>query len=283
MSNFIISAFADEIDMDLKKQMDTLDEHGIKYIEMRGVNGKGLVEYSASEAKEIKKQLDDRGFKLSAVGSPLGKIKITDDFSAHLDLFRHTLEIAHVMEVKYIRMFSFFMPGKEDPGIYRDEVLERWSLFVHEAKGCNVILSHENEKGIYGDTAKRCLDILETLDCDYVKAVFDPANFVQCGEETYPRAFNMLKNHIGYVHIKDALYSDGQVVLAGYGDGKIPEILKELNDMGFKAFLSLEPHLGSFEGMAGLEQELDVSQMEKGGPGKFSIAANALKDVLSGL
>jgi len=60
---------------------------------------------------------------------------------------------------------------------------------------------------------------------------------VQAGEKIYPDAYNMLKNHIEYVHIKDALYSTGQVVPAGYGDGCVKQLLEELYFSGFEGFL----------------------------------------------
>lgn len=281
MSQFILSAFADEIDMDLKTQMDVLDQHDIKYIEMRGVNGKGLVEYSLDEVKEIKKQLDARGFKLSSVGSPIGKINITDDFAPHFELFKHTVEITKIMECQYIRMFSFFIPKGQDPAQYRDEVMERWSQFIKAAEGTGLTLLHENEKDIYGDTAERCLDLLQTMNCDYFKAVFDPANFVQCDEETYPKAYDMLKDYVVYMHIKDALYSDHSVVPAGHGDGKVKEILTALYNRGFEGFLSLEPHLGKFQGLAALEQDLNVEDMPDGGPKLFAVATNALKKIIA--
>ena len=94
MSRFVLSAFADEINMDLKTQMDVLESHGIRFIEMRGVNGKGLVEHPFDEVREIKRRIDDRGFGLSAVGSPIGKIRITDNFEPHLDLFAVSESIA---------------------------------------------------------------------------------------------------------------------------------------------------------------------------------------------
>ena len=280
MSKFILSAFADEIDMDLNTQMDVLDQHEIKHIEMRGVNGKGLVEYSLDEVKEIKKQLDARGFKLSSVGSPIGKIKITDEFAPHLEKFKHTIEIAKIMECQYIRMFSFFIPEGEDPEKYRDEVIARWQAFVKAAEGTDIILLHENEKDIYGDTAKRCLDLLKSLNSKYVKAVFDPANFIQCKEETYPKAFEMLKEFIVYMHIKDANISDHKVVPAGHGDGKIKEILTQLYQTGYEGFLSLEPHLGLFEGFAALEPDASIDDMPEGGPKLFAIATKALKDII---
>jgi len=280
MAKFILSAFADEIDPSLKVQMDVLDQHDIKYIEMRGVNGKNLVQHTLDEVKEIKQQLDERGFKLSAVGSPIGKIMITDDFAPHLDLFHHTLEIAKILEAPYIRMFSFFIPKGEKAETYRDEVMKRWEAFIEAAKGKNVILLHENEKDIYGDTAERCLDLVKTMNCDYLRITFDPANFVQCDVETYPHAFNMLKNYIEYMHIKDANYSDHRVVPSGYGDGKLKEILTELYNSGYEGFLSLEPHLGNFVGFADLEQDAVDPDLPEGGPKKFAIAVYALRKII---
>jgi sugar phosphate isomerase/epimerase len=281
MSKFIISAFADEIDADLTTQMDVLDSHNIKYIEMRGVNGRNLTQHTLNEAKEIKKQLDKRGFKLSSIGSPIGKIKITDDFAPHLALFRHTIELAKLMDTKYIRMFSFFIPENNDPSIYRDEVMYRWNQFIQAAEGSGLILLHENEKEIYGDTPERCLDLLETMNCPYLKAVFDPANFVQCNVEVFPKAYDLLKDYIVYMHIKDAVYSDHHVVPSGYGDGKVKDILSALYYKGYKGFLSLEPHLGDFVGFANLEPSSPANNMPEGGPKKFAIAAEALNKILS--
>ncbi len=283
MSKFVISAFGDEIADDLKVQMDVLEQHGISHIEMRGVNGRPLVNHTLDEVAGIRKELDKRGFSISAVGSPIGKIGITDDFTAHLELFKHTVEIAKVLGTNYIRMFSFYIPKGEEPEKYRDEVLRRWREFIKAAEGSGLILLHENEKDIYGDTPERCLDLLKTLDCNYVKAVFDPANFVQCGVKTYPGAFELLKDYCVYFHIKDALYKDHSVMPSGYGDGKVPEIIQQLHGGGYEGFLSLEPHLGGFSGLAALENDLNISNLPEGGAGTFAIAANALKKILGSL
>ncbi|HHV95728.1 MAG TPA: sugar phosphate isomerase/epimerase [Clostridiaceae bacterium] len=281
MSKFILSAFADEIDESLTKQIEELKKYEISYIEMRGVNGKNITKHTVEEIKDVKKQLDDNGFKVSAVGSPIGKIKITDPFEPHLDLFKHTLELAKILDTKFIRMFSFYIPKGENPEKYEDEVMERWYKFIEAAKGYDVILAHENEKDIYGDTAERCLKLIETLNCDYVRAVFDPANFVQCNVETYPYAYNLLKKYVAYFHIKDALFSDHSVVPSGHGDGKIREILAEAYNEGFEGFLSLEPHLGHFKGLAELELSINIKNMPEGGPKQFAIAVDALRKILN--
>ncbi|GIP18000.1 hypothetical protein J40TS1_36420 [Paenibacillus montaniterrae] len=281
MTKFMLSAFADEIDANLNTQMDVLDQHGIKYIEMRGVDGKNLVYYTLDEVRGIKSRLDARGFKLSAVGSPLGKIGITDDFEPHLELFKHTLEVAKIMECRYIRMFSFFIPDGAQPEAYREQVIDRWKQFVKAAEGSGVILLHENEKGIYGDTPERCLDLIKSMNSDQVKAIFDFANFVQCDVKNYPDAYELLKDYVAYIHVKDAVYSDHHVVPAGEGDGAVEEILSQLYRSGYEGFLSLEPHLGNFTGFAALEPHSPGFDLPEGGARSFAIAVQALKKLLN--
>ena len=141
-----LSGFADEINPQLDEQIRVLKKLGMHYVEMRGANGKGLVEYPLDEVEKIKEQLDENDIHLSSVGSPIGKIPITQDFEEHFKLFCHTVNIAHVMEVPYIRMFSFFMPEGEDPEKYHDEVFRRVRRMADYAAKHNVILLHENEK-----------------------------------------------------------------------------------------------------------------------------------------
>lgn len=273
-----LSGFADEIDMDLGKQVEVLKKLDIGHVEMRGVNGKGLVEYSMDEVKEIKKQLDQSGIRLSSVGSPIGKIQITDEFAPHMELYKHTVEIAHEMETPYIRMFSFFMPQNESYAPWRGKVMDRLGQLADYARSNQVILLHENEKDIYGDVADRCLEIMKEFYGEHFKAVFDFANFVQCRQNTL-EAYEMLKPYIAYIHIKDARWSDAGVVPAGMGDGHVEEILKMLKTGGYKGFLSLEPHLSDFEGFSALEQNGAVKK-KMSGEEAFTMAHEALKKIL---
>lgn len=269
MSKFIITGFADEIDNDLQKQMETLKELDIKYIEMRNVNGKNLSDYEPEETKAIKKILDENGFKLSAVGSPIGKIGVNDDFEPHFEKFKKVVEIAKIMETRYIRMFSFFIPREDDPAQYTERVLAYWKRFADYAKENGIILLHENEKGIYGDNAERCKTILDAADPAAVRGIFDPANFVQCGVET-KAAFELLQDDIIYMHIKDAMMDTGRVVPSGEGDGNVEFILSKLCERGYEGFLSLEPHL-------------ETGDIAVCGADKFKIAHKALMDILAKL
>lgn len=283
MSWYELSGFADEVSPILDEQMDAFEEFGIKYIEMRKVDGKNISTITDDEAREIKKRLDARGFKLSALGSPLGKIDITEDFSEHFEVFKHTLNTAAILETKYIRMFSFYMPEGQNPTQYKDEVLRRLRSFKEEAKAAGVVLLHENEKDIYGDTAERCFEIMKELSDEGFRFTFDPANFIQVGEETYSKAYELLRPYISYMHIKDARREDGVVVPSGFGDGKLPQILKSLKESGFKGFLSLEPHMKKFKGLSELERGKITAGYSENLNSKdvFKIAVDSLKKILS--
>lgn len=274
-----LSGFADEIDTNLDIQMKVLKKLGMSYVEMRGVDGKGLVEHTINEAKEIKARLTDNGISLSSVGSPIGKIKITDEFAPHMELFKHTVEIAHVMDTPNIRMFSFFMPENESYAPYKNQVMDQLGQFVDYAKANKVLLLHENEKDIYGDMAERCLEIMKEFYGDHFQAVFDFANFVQCKQDTL-EAYDMLKPYISYVHIKDALWSDASVVPAGMGDGNVEKILRKLKDSGYQGFLSLEPHLSDFAGFSALEKNGDQKK-KMSGEEAFTMAHEALVKILN--
>ena len=278
-----ISGFSDEIEKSVDVQFEVLNKLNIKYFEVRGVDGKNISTLTDEEVLILKSKMEQYGIEVSSIGSPIGKIKIEEDFAPHFEVFKHVVNIAKTLGTKYIRMFSFYHEGGDEwTAEEREEVLARLRQMIAYAKEQGVILLHENEKGIYGDTADRCIDVMKELGCEHFRAVFDPANFVQCGQDT-KYAFDNLKEYVEYMHIKDARFEDGKVVPAGMGDGNVAYVLKGLFENGYQGFLSLEPHLGSFEGLAALELDDKMEGLPKGGEGTFTLAYRALCDVLEGL
>ena len=227
MAKFELSAFTDEYSQDMSEQIKGMLNNGIKYTELRGINGKNVSEITLDEAKEVKNMLDANGLAVWSVGSPLGKIKLTDDINKHIDLVKRVCETANVLDTKNIRVFSFYIPDTSNIAPYRSKVMEYMNLMLEASKPYGVSLCHENEKGIYGAKTEGVVDIMNTFKGGY-KCIFDPANFIQEDVVTYPDAFNALKDDIYYMHIKDAR-ADKSIAPAGKGIGRIPEILAELN------------------------------------------------------
>ncbi len=265
-----LTGFADEISPELDEQLDTLAEESISYMELRSVWNTNVLDLTDGELDRVKSAVAERGISISSIGSPIGKVPVTDPFGPHLERFRRALHAAEAMRAPYIRVFSFFIPEGQEPDRYREEVLDRMGAMTGEAADAGVMLLHENEKEIYGDVPSRCVDILAGVDSPALRAAWDAANFVQCGvTHPYDEGYASLRPYIEYVHVKDALSGTDRVVPAGEGDGQLPETLSALRASGFDGFFSLEPHLASAGKYSGFS-----------GPELFRKAAGALKELL---
>lgn len=280
MDNMKIVAFADEACPQIDGQIAAMKRNGLDGLEIRGVDGENIAAISAEKALEVRRKLDDAGLTVWSMGSPIGKIDIAEgDFAAHLEQLRHVLELSHILGAENIRMFSFYIPEGRQPEDFRQKVLDQLGEMLRIAEADGVTLCHENEKGIYGDLANRCADVLDVFP--ELAGVFDPANFVQCGQDTW-EAWTALAPRIKYLHIKDAL-PDGQVVPAGHGAGQIKRIVDAYRAQGGRV-VTMEPHLRVFAGLAGLEREGEKSQVGQycfeNGDDAFDAACAAFKKLL---
>lgn len=277
--NYKITGFSDEASSDIVTQFETITKLGIEFFEPRVVNGKNISSLTEEETAELNAIMENYGITASSIGSPIGKIKTEDDFEAHFELFKNTVRVAKAIGAKYIRMFSFFLPEGEDYDTYTEFVVEKLTRMVKYAEQEGVILLHENEKGIYGNIARRCKVLFERIVSPNFRAVFDFSNFIECDQETM-EAYEMLKPYIEYIHIKDNTKGVG-VLPAGKGEGKIEEILRDLYKNGYDGYLSLEPHLTKYE-IPNDSSEL-VMSFETDAQKRYAIAYESLVEVLDRL
>ena len=252
-----LTGFADEISRDLGEQIELLGQLGVKHVELRSAWGTKVLDLTDEQLQQAKSMLDAAGIGVSSVGSDLGKIQITDPFEAHLERARHGVEVAKFLGAPYIRMFSFFVPEGEDPTPFRDEVMARTRAMVDLAEAGGVTMLHENEKDIFGDIPERVVDLMTTIDSPNYRAIFDPANYVQCGVKPVDEAYPLVRPFTDYIHCKDAsatVVVDGlnKVLPSGEGDGQFRELIAALRADGYEGFFSLEPHLGDFDAFGGL-------------------------------
>jgi sugar phosphate isomerase/epimerase len=268
----ILSGFADEISPDPAEQLATLAAESIAHLELRGAWSVNVADFTAEQVAAFRTAVDGAGVRVSAIGSPVGKIPVGAPLGPELDRMRRVADVAAELGTAIVRVFSFYIPGGDPPERYRQQVIDRMGALAGIAEDRGLVLAHENEKEIYGDTPDRCADVITAVGSPALRATFDPANFVQCGVRPHSDAYALLRPFLVYLQVKDALAATGQVVPAGEGDGQLRETLTALRDSGFTGFMSLEPHLaqaGRFGGFSG--------------PQGFRRAAQALKSLLNEL
>ncbi|GIF75028.1 sugar phosphate isomerase/epimerase family protein [Asanoa siamensis] len=256
MTVWTLSGFGDEIDADPVVQLAVLSALGARHLELRSAWNVNVVDLDDEQLTKIKKILEERDMAVSAIASPIGKVSITDDPEGERDRLRRAIAAAHRLDCRYIRLFSFYRPPGVPPEQTRDEVLSRMRDWATTAEAAGVVLVHENEKEIYGDTPERVRDIVESVGSPALRVAWDNANFVQVGVRPFTDGYAQLRPYLEYLQVKDAIAATGVVVPAGDGDGELKETLTALRDDGYTGFASLEPHLalqtatGGFSGPA---------------------------------
>ncbi|MCL4352012.1 MAG: sugar phosphate isomerase/epimerase [Firmicutes bacterium] len=247
-----MSGFGDEISPVFEEQLAVLKDLGIGAIELRSIAHRNLLEFTDAELVPVQEALRQQGMIVSALGSPIGKSSLEEPEPVFWARFVRAVDICQRLQTRYLRVFSFYVPDDEKSASF-PHVRTRFEKMVAYAANQNIVLLHENEKGIYGDTPERCLELLRSLDDSHLRLTFDPANFIQVGCKAYPNAFDLLSSYISYIHVKDAQSSDGKVTVAGSGDAQWPQMMEALERQGFEGYFSLEPHLGPRSGPGGKE------------------------------
>jgi sugar phosphate isomerase/epimerase len=281
-----ISGFSDEIAVGFDEQLSVVTSLGMRHVCIRAADGKGIADFTVDEARsDLLPRLRTAGVVVSALGSPIGKIDIGDDdgFARQLAQLDELCGIASTLDTHLIRMFSFYVPRGNDADDHAGAVLAKVRRFEEIARRHEITLVLENEKHLFGDIGRRCDWLLRTVDSPYLRAAFDFANFVQCGDDPVA-CWTLLRDVVADIHVKDARYNEKGNVLCGLGDGRISEILNDALACGFNGFLTLEPHLATFDTFASLERNASSPPTPAGGyrNGAVAYAAQyaALRELL---
>lgn len=239
---FTISAFADEISPDLEEQINVLEQSGVKHIELRSIMKTNVLDLTDKQIEDCKAMMQKRGFRLSAIGSPIGKIRIDEPFEPHLKRFQRAVDLCKVFDTPNIRIFSYYLPPGQNWPTWRDEVIRRLKEQVAIAEKAGVRLLHENEHNIYGDDPERVVDLMKTISSPSFRAVYDPANYVVDGFDPI-KGWELTKTYTVHFHIKDWIHGEKHGCIAGTGQGQIPHAIRDAVARKYTGFATLEPHL----------------------------------------
>ena len=247
MAKFVLSAFVDEVSSDLSKQVQTLKDLNLGYIDLRSVDGKYVKDFTDHEVEQIRKTLCLNGIQVACIGSQIGKSSIDSPSYKILADFARVVEIGKALGTNRIRIFGFLPPASISNNRYDeyvDQAIRHLERFIPLASHEDMIVLMENREKTVGDTVARCYRLIRALSGDHFRFLWNPADFVQVGERRVTDdAWDLLGRDLGYVHINDALLADGRMVPAGEGDGQVRQLLERLNAAGYEGFLALEPHL----------------------------------------
>lgn len=238
MSSVKLFAFGSDNNQELSDQIEAIKRNNISGIELGGTEFGPISDISFVAACLIRKKLNDSGLEVLSLASGIGRIGIKDDFEAHLEKLKNTLEVCRVLGADKVRVSSFCIPGFENPDDYGQLVTDRLGRMNELAGSHDVTLCLENRSGCFGGTAEHCHDILSALP--EMVGVFNPAEYIKSKEDVM-QSWEIMRSRIAYIHISD-IDESGKPVPAGSGIAHIRDLTRRFIERGGRNF-SIDPRL----------------------------------------
>ena len=242
---WILSAFADEAGAAMDDQIRALQMANIDHVDLRQVDDITIVDLPLDHAEQVRAKLDAAGIKVGMFGSPIGKIDVADDFEIDRKRLAHLGKLKDVFDCRAVRLFSYYDKEGDSPDEHRRQSLERLQRLTDDAARLELVLYHENERGIYGESIEAVCQIRDALRGEHFKLIFDFNNYHHAGENVWA-GWLALRDTTDAFHLKDSKFTesgDMHMVPVGQGEGRVPKILADAAKRGWDGPLTLEPHL----------------------------------------
>lgn len=214
------------------------------------------------EVRKYKELINKLGIEASCIVAYASDYNLPDDIrrEAAIKECRRCIEIAHILSAKDVRIYGgTFLDGDDDFDIKREILVASMRMLADDGAKAGVGLVLENHFNTMTTGPAITYDIVKEINKENVGILYDQANITFLSGEDYKECIDIQKDKIFYVHVKDFVFKEeGVKFLAGsvshvkeneravssriVGEGILPwpKIVKELYDIGYDGYLSLE-------------------------------------------
>jgi sugar phosphate isomerase/epimerase len=256
-----LGVITDEVDLDLRRVLSSFyPKYQLRWAEIRNTKLDGQTRYvykdaSPRQLKEIKKQLDDAGVKLSVLDSAVYKIVLPGtqpvgedaadlhpargEYDQQMDDLKRAAEAAHALGTERVRIFTFRRVA--DPNSIFNRMVDDLYKAIAVAKQQDVTLLIENEFDCNVATGTETAKLFSRIADRTLMHNWDPGNCYEAGEQPFPKAWDQLDHsRISHMHLKDAAGKAWKPI----GGGEIDFVgqFRALKEMRYSGTLSLETH-----------------------------------------
>jgi sugar phosphate isomerase/epimerase len=249
---FPVSGIADEAADEIHGQIAAHLELGWRHIELRLIGGKSASTPLLPDAdfEAAMGAIETAGLKVTAFSSAIGNWSrpITGDFEQDLADLRVLTKRMKRAGTRFVRTMSW-VRGDVALDAWRDEGIRRYQIMARIAEEADILLLHENCEGWAGLSAENTCEFIERVNHPNVGVLFDIGNTAAYGQDSWA-FYQKVRPLIRYVHIKDCRRNpaggkSNEFTLPGEGDSAMREILTDLIRNGYRAGISIEPHVAS--------------------------------------
>ncbi len=241
--SFVNDEFSDNID----EAIAFAKKNGLKYIELRILNGKDITEINQTQAFSLAEKIASAGILVSAIASPFLKWKPQSDLpkilgqsaTTETDYFTHLMDLADIFGAPNIRIYSYL----KQENINIEELGQHLDIYSQMAleRGINLLLENDGLCNI--DTINKMHQLFEIYGFSNVFPLLDLGAMVAMEDNFKPQELHDLINKCSYFHIRDYDAELKRCVVIGDGNVAYEELLTDKKDDN-EAILSIAPHTG---------------------------------------
>lgn len=220
----------------------TAKDLGYDGIEVRGIGREMYVPkekiFSDDNINKTISDLRDVGIEIPCLTSGALLYDKENHSNVMIEAMKY-IDLASKLQTPYVRVLGDRNPEAGED-IDDDFVIKTLDYLSSYADGLFVTLLVETN-GVYADTS-RLFKLMTKLNRDNVGVLWDVHHPYRFFNESISHTYNILKDYIKYVHLKDSVVVDGKVQYKMVGQGDIPvlEVIELLNSEHYNGYVSLE-------------------------------------------
>jgi L-ribulose-5-phosphate 3-epimerase len=253
-----VGILTDEVTANFDQALDWIAAQGLRYAEIRTIDGRNVAELDEAQARDVRRELDARNLLVAGLSSPLFKCALDpsrpvasgDTFGqkeetvdAHFAKLDRVIRTAKILGTRNIRVFSFWR--EQDPARYEADIVRHLTRAAGVAAKADVLLLLENEPSCNGGFAEEVGRLVRAIDSPNLRALWDPGNEAYGGREAFPAGYGHVKDVIAHVHLKDAYHTkEGKARCVPLGSGDVDWLghFRALAADGYDGLYTIETH-----------------------------------------
>ena len=253
-----LGTITDGISRDFEYALDTMVETGLEYVELQYLWEKQVGDLTDADIERVKGLIEERNLKMSCISHhnltalPLDTTVDAPAYRSHIATLQRCIDVAQALGTNLVRIFSF---RKEMVLFGAEPIISEgaWTTLLKRLKeplriadtaGITLVM----ETAISGNVTSAHLarKLIDALDAPHLKVLWDPCSSLYCTEIPYPNGYEIIREHIAHVHLKDGVVNlpaatfDFCAMRQGQMDPYYNDIVNALKRDGYDGAISLE-------------------------------------------
>ncbi len=214
---FKLGVITDGISRNFEYALDTMVETGLEYVELQYLWEKQVGDLTDADIARVKGLIEARNLKVSCISHhnlsalPVDTAVLAPAYREHITTLQRCIDVAQALGTNLVRIFSFrkemVLFGAE-PIISKGTwatLLDRLEEPLRIADDADITLVIET--AISGNVTSALLarKLIDELDVPHLKVLWDPCSSLYCTEVPYPDGYEVIREHIAHVHLKDGV------------------------------------------------------------------------------